>query len=149
MNEIAQNPAPDSVSAAGLFSNRRRHLRSVFTYPVEFKIFTQNPIMLQGILRDISMGGSCLEFEDPFRRVIVKEPTETTVKLILSIPGAERIFVLAKIRWIQNIKDTSTVKIGIAFNDLPPDQAEAISNLINMKNKDHNMMWNLWEEYQG
>lgn len=95
------------------------------------------------------MGGSCLEFEDPFRRVVLKEPTETTVKLTLSIPGAEKIFILAKIRWIQNIKDTSTVKIGIAFNDLPPDQAQAISSLINMKNKDHNMMWNLWEEYQG
>jgi len=148
MNEMSQNKISEILDAVDPYANRREHLRSIFTYPVEFKVFTQNPVVLKGILRDISMGGSCLEFEDPYKRVILKDAANSSVKLTLSIPGSEKIFILAKIRWIRNVNNTSTVKIGISFNDLPAEQENAISQLIGMKNKDHNMMWNLWEEYQ-
>ena len=148
MNEMSQKTLPDDFRVADPYANRRAHLRSAFTYPVEFKIFTQNPVVLKGILRDISLGGSCLEYEDPYRRIILDDAVNSSVKLTLNIPGYDKLFILAKIRWITNIENTSLVKLGIEFSDLAPDQLHIINELIGMKNKDHNMMWNLWEAYQ-
>ena len=148
MNEMNENTIPDDFRVADPYANRRQHLRSVFTYPIEFKIFTDNPVVLKGILRDISLGGSCIEFEDPYKRIILDDAVNTSVKLTLSIPGHDKVFILAEIRWITNIENTSTVKLGIEFSDLNHEQARIIEELMGMKNKDHNMMWNLWEAYQ-
>jgi c-di-GMP-binding flagellar brake protein YcgR len=149
MSEPIQTLQSEQGACQDQFVNKRRHLRSTFTYPVEFKIFTQNPLSLKGVLRDISQGGSCLEFDDPYKRLIFQEALQSTLKLTLSISGFEKKFVLAKIQWIRNVEDTSMVKLGIEFKDVTMDQIELIDKLLGMRNKDHNMLWNLWEEYQN
>lgn len=148
MNEPIQTLQTEESACQEQFVNKRRHLRSTFTYPVEFKIFTQNPLALKGVLRDISRGGSCLEFDDPYRRVIFQEALQATLKLTLSVPGFEKKFVLAKIQWIRNVEESFMVKLGIEFKEVTMDQIELIEKLVGMRNKDHNMLWNLWEEYQ-
>jgi hypothetical protein len=37
--------------------------------------------------------------------------------------------------------------MGIEFSELDYRNLAIIERLIGMKNKDHNMMWNLWEQY--
>jgi hypothetical protein len=37
--------------------------------------------------------------------------------------------------------------MGIAFRDLDYESSLVIEKLIGLKSKDHNMMWNLWEQY--
>jgi hypothetical protein len=149
MNETIQTTLPEEHACQDGFMNKRRHLRSTFTYPVEFKIFTQNAVALKGVLRDISLGGSCLEFDDPYRRVVLKQAVNASLKLSLAIPGFDQMFVLARIQWIKNIENTTMVKLGIEFTDVTMDQVDLIDKLVGMRNKDHNMLWNLWEEYQN
>jgi len=149
MNETLQTTLPEENACISSEMDKRLHLRSTFTYPVEFKIFTQSPVSLKGYLRDISLGGSCLEFDDPYRRVILKEALRATLKLSMSVPGFEKMFVLAKIQWITSVENTSMVKLGIEFKDVTMDQIDLINRLVGIRNKDHNMLWNLWEEYQN
>lgn len=55
--------------------NRRRHPRSVFTYPVEFELFSQNgeKALFVGYLKDISLGGAGLQIDDPYGRFNVRK----------------------------------------------------------------------------
>ena len=149
MKGTIEKTTPNASVCIDPADNRRRHLRTTFTVPLEFKIFTRNPVMLKGYLKDISLGGSCLEFDDPYKRIIVGEALHSTVRLSLGFPGSEKMVVLAKVQWISSLGNSTVIRLGIAFSDLTQEQLERIQMLIGMKNKDHNMLWNMWEEYQS
>lgn len=130
-----------------LLHNRRRHIRSTFAYPVKFKVFFKSPIVFEGHLKDISMGGACLRFQDKYGRFNRDEAICAKVKMLLSIPQVGKYYILANIKWAKKIRRTLLIEMGIEFSDMDNDHLDAIKILIGMKNKDHNMMWNLWEEY--
>jgi hypothetical protein len=130
-------------------ADRRRHPRSVFTYPVEFEIFLQrseNPTY-HGYLKDISLGGAGLQIEDPYGRFNTEKAANGTLRLMISIPRQKKIYIFAHIQWIRKVETTSRVNMGIAFKDLDYETSLVIEKLIGLKGKDHNMMWNLWEQY--
>lgn len=129
--------------------NRRRHLRSTFTYPVEFELYSQKgeSTSFVGYLKDISVGGAGLQIEDPYGRFNVGKAEEGTVKLTLSIPRENKIYVWARIQWVKKIEGTSQVNMGISFKDLDYESMTVIEKLIGLKSKDHTMLWNLWEQY--
>lgn len=128
---------------------RRRHARSALTYPVECKLFLQTPLILKGFLRDISLSGSCLEFDDPFRRIIPEEALKAPLKLSLAVPGIDKMSVLGKVRWIKKLEDSTAVRMGIELTEVSMYQVDLISKLLGLRNRDHSMLWNLWEEYQN
>jgi hypothetical protein len=149
MTETIQTTPPEENANFQDLIDRRRHERSTFTYPVEFIIFTKNPVSLKGYLKDISLGGSCLEFDDPYKRIVLSEALNAKLKLILTVPGIDKMSVLANIQWIRNIQNTPTVKLGIELKDVTMYQIDLISKLVGLKNRDRNMLWNLWEEYHN
>lgn len=132
--------------------DRRKYPRSEFTYPAEFKVFYQNleHISFNGYLKDVSISGACLQLDDKYGRFNVKDTTNVKIKISFSIPNEDKVSIFAIIRWITKIDPrTFSVKIGIEFKDLEGWQLDIIEKLIGMKNKDHNMMWNLWEQYSN
>lgn len=141
LNDI---PSPEEVN-----SDRRRHPRSIFAYPVEFKIFFQkvDTAPFNGYLKDISISGACLQCEDKYGRIKMDEAKDVKLKLTISIPREEKFFIFAFIRWIRKDKQTFQAEMGIEFSELDYRNLAIIERLIGMKNKDHNMMWNLWEQY--
>jgi hypothetical protein len=143
-----------------LYLNRRKHLRSVFTYPVEFKLFSQKAEGISfdglkaynghsgiGYLKDISLGGAGLEIEDEYGRFNVDQADRGRVKLTLSVPREDKIIIFAHIQWAKKVEGTSRIKMGVSFKDLDYRDLTVIEKLIGLRNKDHNMMWNLWERY--
>jgi hypothetical protein len=143
-----QTPAEDSA-------NRRRHPRSIFTYPVEFKLFLQKTEGISfvgqfvGYLMDISLGGAGLKIEDPYGRVDINGIVNGRVRLTLSVPRENKINIFAHVQWITKTEGTPRVKLGISFKDLDYKDLTVIEKLIGLKSKDHNMMWNLWEQYMN
>jgi hypothetical protein len=132
--------------------DRRKYPRSEFTYPVEFKIFSQNfdHMPFNGYLKDISIGGACLQFDDRYGRFNIKDMENVKLKISFSIPTEDRISIFAQIRRIDKTDPKSfSVTLGIEFKDLESWQLDCIEKLIGMRNKDHNMMWNLWEQYNN
>ncbi len=131
--------------------DRRKHQRSEFAYPVDIKFFSQHPdnTSFRGYMKDISVSGACIEFEDRYGRVNLEELSGFKVKITISTLNRGKISVLSRIKWIRN--DTSRhffIVTGIEFENMEDWQLEDIKKFINLKNKDHNMMWNLWEQYE-
>ena len=128
-------------------ADKRRHPRAIFAYPVEFKVFCGNPVSFDGYLKDISRGGACLEFEDKYGRLNFDKLNDSQLRLLLSMPEGNNVIILAQIKWVRKVPGTVSCKIGIEFQYIESWQLDVIENLIGMKNKDHNMMWNLWKQY--
>jgi len=154
-NNMAANYEGDSIDNAANdddVTERRKYPRSEFTYPVEFKVFSQNfdHMPFNGYLKDISIGGACLQFDDRYGRFNIKDAENVKLKISFSIPTEDKISIFAQIRRIKKIDPKSfSITMGIEFNDLEGWQLDSIEKLIGMRNKDHNMMWNLWEQYNN
>jgi hypothetical protein len=147
---LADNTSVDEVrDAEQAPENRRRHVRSVFTYPVEFKLISPSweSLSLAGYLKDISLGGAGLELEDPYGRLNVGDAKQGRVMLALRIPGEKDARILAHVRWVAKKEGASRVSMGISFKNLDYKDLTLIQKLIGLKGKDHTMMWNLWEQY--
>ncbi|RJQ18078.1 MAG: PilZ domain-containing protein [Nitrospiraceae bacterium] len=130
---------------------RKNCHRSVFTYPVKFKVFrkTSGHSSFNGYLRDISIDGASLEFEDKYGRFSLKEANKSSIKISFSIPHEGKVNIFARIKWVKKSgSNGNCLSIGIEFKDMESWQLDTIEKLIGMKNKDHNMMWNLWEQYE-
>jgi hypothetical protein len=143
---------PDAVTNDDDFTDRRKYPRSEFTYPVEFKMFSQNSehASFRGYLKDISISGACLQFEDKYGRFNIKDSNNAKVKISFSIPNEDRATIFAQIRWTKKVDPkTFDISLGIEFMNLEGWHLDVIEKLISMKNKDHNMMWNLWEQYDN
>ena len=153
-NNMAANCKDDSIDAANDddVTDRRKYPRSEFTYPVEFKVFSQNfdHMPFNGYLKDISISGACLQFDDRYGRFNIKDTKDVKLKISFSVPTEDRISMFAQIRWITKIDPkTFSITMGIEFNNLEGWQLDSIEKLIGMRNKDHNMMWDLWEQYNN
>ncbi|RJQ51229.1 MAG: PilZ domain-containing protein [Nitrospiraceae bacterium] len=159
MEGVAGSVPPEGISDdAGAEGNlddvvdRRKYPRSEFTYPVEFRLFSQNSehASFKGYLKDISVSGACLQFEDRYGRFDSKEMNNAKIKISFSIPDGDKTSIFALIRWVgKSVPRNFLIMIGIEFQDIEPWQLGIVEKLITMRNKDHNMMWNLWEQYES
>jgi hypothetical protein len=125
----------------------QRPLRSTFAYPVKLVFLTKKSehITFGGCLRDISTSGACVEFEDRHGRCSMNGIGNTKIRIAFSILDGEKVEIFAQVKWVKKVADrTGSIKIGIEFKYM--ESWGAIDRLIGMKNKDRNMMWNLWEQ---
>jgi len=146
---MQEDSVTETENCEEALKNGRRHLRTVFTYPVEFKVLSQKAESMSfvGYLKDISLDGAGLEIEDRYGRFNAYEAENGRVILTLSIPRENRIKISARIQWVKKKEGSSHVRMGISFKDLDYADLTVIERLIGLKGKDHNMMWNLWEQY--
>jgi hypothetical protein len=144
--ELSINVSHAQVSTA----NRRSNPRSTFTYPVEFVLFAINAdsTSFHGYLKDISLSGACLQFEDRYGRCRIGQDDKAKARITLRIPREETIYLFAHVQWITKNEKNSSFKMGIAFKFMDDTKLMVIEKLMGLKNKDHNMMWNLWEKYE-
>lgn len=129
----------------------RRHDRFEFTYPLAFKLFSQDfgDRWIEGNLKDISMGGACIRIEDPYGRLSSRQVRDLRMKLKLSEPSGEKLLLLAVVRWIRSRKSEKgmVTLIGVEFDGLLEWQEERLQHLIKLKGKDHKMLWSLWDNF--
>jgi len=132
-------------------ADRRIHERIGFTYPIELKIFSEQltNISFNGYMEDISISGAGIKFEDRYGRVQIDGLKGEGAKLLVSMPHGDDIALLSTIMWIiRDRTERMIVKVGIAFQTLEDWQLKTVKQLISLKNKDQNMMWNLFENYE-
>jgi hypothetical protein len=147
--DVEEYNVTDTENCEEGFINQRRQLCSVFKYPVEFKLLSQKPygVSFIGYLKDISLGGASLQIEDRYGRFNTNEAENGRLLLTLSIPHEDKTKVYAHIQWAKEEEGTSHINMGISFKDLDYEDLTVIEKLIGLKGKDHNMLWNLWEQY--
>jgi len=131
--------------------DQRRHERIRFAYPVEIKILSPHieQAIYEGYFDDVSIKGACLQFEDKFGRVMVGELTESKMRVSIKMPDGEKIIIISKVRWVKkDIPQKLHFTIGVEFENIEDWQLAAVKKLVSIKDKDHNMMWSLWDNYQ-
>ena len=147
---VREDNLTDSEDSQEKAVNRRNYLRSVFTYPVEFRMFSQKGTggtAFTGYLRDVSLGGAHLQIDDPYKRFNAQSADGGRVILTLSIPRENRIKIFAHIRWVRRKEGSSRIRMGVSFKGLAQEDLAVIEKLIGLKGKDQNMLWSLWEQY--
>ncbi len=132
-------------------ADKRKDARSSFAYPIEIKILSQysDSPTINGYMENVSVSGIGILFEDKYGRVSKEGLNESKVKVTIVMPHGEKVVVVCNTRWVR--KDAPQpffFQLGIQFDNIEDWQLEAIKKLINIKNKDQNMMWNLWEQYE-
>ncbi len=130
---------------------RREHKRAEFAYPAVIKVFTDRSesIDIKAYLDNISMGGACIQFEDRYGRVKADELHKGKVKITITMPDGEKITFLSSVKRVQeNVPRKFFIELGVGFDNVEDWQIDAIKTLVTMKNKDHNMMWSLWENFE-
>jgi hypothetical protein len=148
--DVQEDNIADKENGKESPNNRRRHLRSVFAYPVEFRIFSQKATggtAFSGNITDISIGGARLQIDDPHGRFHAQSAEKGRVILTLSIPRENRIKIFAHIQWVKRNEGSPRIRIGVSFKGLDQEGLMVIEKLIGLKGKDQNMLWNLWEQY--
>lgn len=133
------------------FIEKRKSERSEFAYPVEIMFLSKilDNTLFHGYIENISMGGSCIQFEDRYGRLSSTKLSDAKVKLFLFMPEGEKVAVLSRVKRIQmNTPKQFSIEIGVEFENLEDWQERAIERLAASKKKDQNMMWNLWEQFE-
>jgi len=131
-------------------TEKRRHSRHKFAYPVKFDLSKPplTALSFKGVLFNISIGGSCVQFEDRYGRVDINGLQGLSIKLAISIPESKPIYLGAMIHWIRRESPKGfNLLMGIAFKNIKDWQLEQIESFIHLKNKDQKMLWNLWENH--
>ena len=132
-------------------SDRRRHSRHDFAYPVSFKLLSKYAEFgsFNGFVQNMSISGASLDFEDRYGRLDIGELKGINIKVSFIMPQGGNLTIPCCIR--RAVKDNThafAMQLGIEFINMEEWQIHALKELINRKNKDRNMMWTLWEQYE-
>lgn len=130
--------------------DRRKHTRYEFAYPVEFKLFSPQlqSTYINGFIENISVQGACIQFGDKYGRINPEDLSGSRVKLSIVMPDGDSVSLLSLVRWKSgNGPESFFLRMGMEFDEIGDWQTESINNLIGMKNKDINMMWGLWDQF--
>ncbi len=161
INLKKQSDKADKISGRGQshmknddLSDRRKFDRSEFAYPVEIKILSgtkdnMENTVFNGYIENISLGGACVYFEDRYGRVGPVELSDIKMKLIIHMPEGEKMAVVSSAKRIKrNSPEQFFIEIGIEYENLEDWQEKAFTKLMTSKNKDQNMMWTLWKQFE-
>lgn len=129
----------------------RKHSRVKFAYPVEFNLFSPNLLSksFTGHMIDMSVSGASIEFEDRYGRFKVIELRGSKIELLIRMSHGQRITINASINWVKKEEKTqnAVLLMGIEFEELDGLQLDQINKFLKLKEKDHKMMWNLYDYY--
>lgn len=131
--------------------DKRRHERSEFAYVIEFKILSNHNehYSFRGYIENVSESGAGIVFEDRYGRANVDDIKGSKMKLSIVMPSGEKVTLISIARWVRkDVPQPFFIQVGIQFENIEEWQMDAIKKLVRVKNKDHNMMWNLWEQYE-
>lgn len=129
---------------------RRRHERSEFAYPVEFKITLPSGVetAFAGNIVDLSLGGAQMQCDDRYGRIELRDLKNVRIMVSLTLPEGEKIDLAASVRWMRRLGNKPFgLSMGIQFEEMEEQQRDSVERIITLKNKDKNMIWNLWEHY--
>ncbi len=132
----------------------RAEIRSDFSFPVKISIYSKDfasKNIFDGYIQNMSMNGACLHFEDKYGRISMNSLKGTRVKLAIKVPRGDEVILNGSIHWARKeIPDHSfTIMIGVELREIAEWQVKQIEKFINLKNKDHKMLWSLLDQYLG
>jgi len=119
--------ARSEIGEEGFLRRVRKIDRHKLPIRIDMQIFpgksVDNPIVLDGYTRDVSIGGMCIVLNAKYAHVPSMYRDIKNVQIQMSMPGdAMNISVAGKIVWINQeyVEDEKTVALGIQYNNMTP-----------------------------
>ena len=119
--------ARSEIGEGGLLRKVRQIDRQLLPIKVDMQIFPgksgDNPIVLSGYSRDVSIGGMCIVLNPEYAHVPSMYQNIKRVRIQMSMPGdAMAMGVAGKIVWSRQVIDEGekTVALGIQYKNMPP-----------------------------
>ncbi len=121
-------------------------------YPVTFKIFSQGSSSrsMNALFKNISINGATIQFNDKYGLIDPTTIINSRVKIELNIFRNDKVFLFATVRSLieADQNNDSAYLIGVEFEKMEKWQEEHIKKMANLRDKEHNMMWNLLDRNQ-
>lgn len=121
---------------------------------VKAKIFPedadQNPLVVDGITEDISLGGACLILGARYRAGTKEDFVGKNVKIEMDLPEVDRgLNVLGTIVWSKEVsqEDETGTAVGIQFKEMSDEDRSALDQYCFGGAGEQNLIWSLWESY--
>jgi len=116
-------------------------------YPGRLTIFrTGNKLELPAIIRELSTSGAAVELDLGYLRHLPDQMAENRVRIECQSPGGESLLLVGQVKHLQRRGMDNCVLAEVAFDDVSLPQKSEIQALINAPNKDHRLLWGLWED---
>jgi hypothetical protein len=132
----------------------RKTTRHQLPTKVRAKIFPdeaeKNPLVVDGITEDISLGGACLVLGARYRAGTSEEFVGKNVKVELDLPEVDAsLNVLGTIVWCKEVvqDDETGTAVGIQFKEMGDEDRAVLDQYCFGGAGEQNLIWSLWESY--
>ncbi len=107
------------------------------------------PVAFEGMSRDISLGGACIDLGLKFGSMRTEALANTKSIVEIKLPSGDGISIPGSIAWSKKINEPGGTSIiaGIKFDPLSNDARDFLKVYCLGYESEQSLMWGLWEDY--
>ena len=107
------------------------------------------PIAFEGMSRDISIGGACIDLGLKYGSIRTQALLDTRSIMEIDLPSDNSISIPGWITWCKKIEEPGGISIiiGIKFEPLSNDARDFLKVYCFGYEDEQSLMWGLWEDY--
>jgi len=107
------------------------------------------PVAFEGVSRDISLGGVCIDLGLKYGSMRTEALSGTKSIVEIKLPSGDDISIPGWIAWSKKIKEPGGTSIiaGIKFESLSNDARDFLKVYCFGYKSEQSLMWRLWEDY--
>jgi len=108
-----------------------------------------SPVAFEGVSRDISLGGTCIDLGLKYGSMRTDALANTKSIVKIKLPSGDGISIPGWIAWSKKIKEPggTSIIIGIKFEPLSNDVRDFLKVYCFGYESEQSLMWGLWEDY--
>ena len=107
------------------------------------------PVAFEGVSRDISLGGVCIDLGLKYGSMRTEALSDTKSIVEIKLPSGDGTSIPGWVIWSKKIKEPggTSIIIGIKFEPLSNDARDFLKVYCFGYESEHSLMWGLWEDY--
>ena len=107
------------------------------------------PIGFEGVSRDISLGGACIDLGLKYGSIRTEALSGAKSIVEIKLPSGEGVSIPGQVAWSKKIREPGGTSIiaGIKFEPLSDDQRDFLKVYCFGYESEQSLMWGLWEDY--
>jgi CRP-like cAMP-binding protein len=143
--------APASATKGRTWRTVRKTERHELPIKVGVKIFrdeNQNPLMLEGFTKDISLGGACIDLGAKYWASPSADLKGRNVRVQIGLPNAKKdLSILGSIAWCKELQDGDkpSLALGIQFASMTDTDRELLQVHCLGSHGEQNLIWSMWD----
>lgn len=108
-----------------------------------------NPVAFEGMSRDISLGGACIDLGLKYGSMRTADLTGIQSLIEIKLPTGEGVTIPGWVAWSKKIREPggNSIVAGIKFEPISDEVRDFLTVYCFRYESEEHLMWKLWEEY--